>query len=684
MRDASDTDLHLKARRCDPTRHLTDASSRRSRYPVMPRKSDAGAFRSPLLCVLIGLYVSLYAGQTPLAAAEPQHIPLVHVKSAFADEDFDSLGIMIGINGGKPHLFEFDTGSDQFNLQMSADVQGVSPVPGTRPRMYAYGNGTYGYWVQKIQFDRLSYFDPKDLSRPVATFDGGYTAARILDAVYTRDYHAFSERNMSSKATGRTSSDIPLYADLDIRRRIQNDQPGETPPFFGVFGASNSIGDEIETSAIGGRTKSGYVIAANANMGDSKTPGCAPCLTMHLNPSIRAQFSALMPWGEMDYSGQRKRFPQSGTNASSIFEGSYQYTISINAGKKKKDAEFRGPIMFDTGTSEFILVSQDGVLKKLNAKGLKLKKSSDATVDFKMYGSGYKLNDLEFEDVEIHRQSDEDEGDGIVVGLPFFQSNALLYDLENRTTGYTPYFVTAIDFSTTKGDNRLPHLGKVTAEQGSEGWLGLAGNLSGSGDFIVEKDAMVRMTGANSYSGMTKIADGGFIHLAGPGSIANSSRIVVEGALDISQKGNRHKLWGVADTDNDAKIRDLSGKGEVHIGTRRLIVTAANGRFDGDIMDYDGENDGLGGGLTLEGGRLTLAGENDYKGITVVAAGAELVVTGSLTGDVTVSGKLIVDGEVSGTIRVENGGAVTGSGKAGKVTVAQGGSAVKLRTKTKE
>ncbi len=681
MRHVPAPDLPQKARRLVLVQFLTPITSVSLQPFMKNRKAGIRSFRNSTLCALIGLSASLHAAQTPLAAAELQHIPLVHVKSAFADEDFDSLGIMIGINGGKPHLFEFDTGSDQFNLQMSSELQGVSPVPGTMPKMYGYGDGTYGYWVQKIQFDRLSYFDPKDLTRPVATFDGGYIAARILDAVYTRGYHSFSERNMSSKAVGRTSSDTPLFADLDIRRRIQNDQPGETPPFFGVFGASNAIGEEIETSAIGGRTKSGYVIAANANMGDSKTPGCAPCMTLHLNPSIRAQFSALMPWGEMDYSGQRRQFPLSGTHASSIFEGSYQYTITITVGKKKKDVEFRGPIMFDTGTSEFLLVSQDGVLKKLNAKGLRLKKSGDETVGFKMYGSGDKLNDLEFEDVEIHRQSDEDEGDGIVVGLPFFQSNALLYDLENRTTGYAPHFVTAMDFSTTPGDNRLLHLGKVTAEHGSEGWLGLAGNLSGIGDFIVEKDAVVRMTGTNTYSGITRIADGGFIHLAGPGSIANSSRIVVEGALDISQKGNRHKLWGVADTDNDASIRDLSGKGEVHIGTRRLIITAANGRFDGDIMDYDGENDGLGGGLTLSGGRLTLAGENDYKGVTIVDAGAELVVSGSLTGDVIVSGKLIVDGEISGTVRVENGGAVTGSGKAGKVTVAQGGSAVKLKTR---
>lgn len=681
MSHAPDLDLRQKARRPASPRHLTGASS----ASLPPFKPDPGrekrSFARPMALALIGLSFSLYGGQPLLAAEEPQHIPLVHVKSDFADEDFDSLGIMIGINGGKPHLFEFDTGSDQFNLQMSSEIAGVSPVPGSRPKMYAYGNGTYGYWVQKVQFDRLSYFDPKDLSRPVASFDGGYIAARILDAVYTRDYHSFAKRNVSAKAIGRTSSDVPLYADLDIRQRIQNDQPGETPPFFGVFGASNGIGEEIETSALGGRTKSGYVIAANANMGDSKTPGCAPCLTLHLNPSIRSQFSALMPWGELDYSGQRRRFPLSGANASPVYEGSYQYTISINAGKKKKDVDLRGPIMFDTGTSEFILISHDGVLKKLNARGLKLTKNSDDTVDFKMYGSGDTLNDVEFEDVEIHRQSDEDEGDGIVIGLPFFHSNSLLYDLENRTTGYTPYFVTATDFSTMPEDNRLPHLGKVDAGHGSEGWLGLAGNISGSGDFIVEKDATVRMTGTNTYTGTTKIADGGFIHLAGPGSLANSSRIEVEGALDISQKGNRQKLWGVPNTENDARIRDLSGKGEVHIGTRRLIITAADGRFDGEISDYDGQKEGLGGGLTLEGGRLILGGENDYKGTTIVAPRAELVIAGSVIGDVVVSGKLVVDGEVSGTIRVENGGAVTGSGKAGKVIVAPGGSAVKLKTK---
>ncbi|MER8884259.1 hypothetical protein [Mesorhizobium sp. M0816] len=83
----------------------------------------------------------------------------------------------------------------------------------------------------------------------------------------------------------------------------------------------------------------------------------------------------------------------------------------------------------------------------------------------------------------------------------------------------------------------------------------------------------------------------------------------------------------------------------------------------------------------VAGGKLTLSGKNKYSGMTEVAAGAELHVTGSLTGDVSVSGLLVVDGEVSGEVMVKEGGTLTGSGKVGTVTVAEGGKADPMKTR---
>jgi hypothetical protein len=254
-----------------------------------------------------------------------------------------------------------------------------------------------------------------------------------------------------------------------------------------------------------------------------------------------------------------------------------------------------------------------------------------------------------------------------------------MYDLENRTTAYSPYFVTSDNFTTDAAADGEGQLNQVTSEMGSDGWLGLAGNISGAGDFTIEKDADVRMTGANTYTGTTHIADDGYLTLAGPGSIEHSSRVMVDGVLNIDQKGNYLKLWGVAHSMSDTAIRNLSGKGEVYLGAGRLILTEADGQFDGTIANYDDAGDT--GGLVVAGGKLTLSGMNNYSGVTEVASGAELRVTGLLTGDVSVSGLLVVDGEVSGTVTVKEGGRLTGSGKVASVTVAEGGKADPMKTR---
>lgn len=630
--------------------------------------------------VRTGICVSFGVGLTAVSASPsdlPLQIPLSHAKTSYSDGNYDALGILIGVNGGPPRLFQFDTGSDEFNLQLNAETPGVRRTPGTEPRLYGYGDGTYGYMVQEVQFDNLSYYDPTDLKQPVVTIGGGYVAGQVVDVVYAKTYTDFISRKTATKSTADYNG-TPLYADLDIRNRIRDGVPGETPPFYGVFGASDTIQEEIKSSPLGGRTKSGYLVSANANMGNGNTPGCAPCLTLHLNPSIRAQFTAITPWGELDFRGYRKYFPQSGAHGSAEFEGAYKYTISINMGRKKKAVHFQGPILLDTGTAQFLYLSEDKVYNTLRSRGLKIDKGGSAFADFKIEGFNDKINNLEFVNIDVLRMSQENEGDGLVVGLPFFQANSVIYDLEYRATAYSPYYVTASDFSTDPREAKL-HLSKATADIGSNGWLGLAGTISGSGGFVVEKDAVVRMTGSNTYTGVTHIKEGGFLYLAGPGELEQSSALVVDGIFDMSQKGRHHPGWGVGNNGNDARIRNLVGSGEIHIGAHNLILTAADGHFNGTIWDYDGDANGLGGGLVIAGGRLTLGGQNSYSGLTEIAEGAELTVAGSLAGDVRVLGKLTVTGEVLGRIMVERGGSLGGSGKAGGVSIAEGGDAVSLQ-----
>lgn len=606
-------------------------------------------------------------------------IPLKHVPSDDGEKDFDALGIMIGVNGSKPRLYQFDTGSDMFIGQMEEGVSGVAPVPGVKPDLYSYGDGTYGYWMQQIMFDRLSYYVPDRLDEPIATIRGNYIAGRIIDWVFSKQHDGFQDHKVSDKPVG-TSEGTHYYADLEVRDRIRKGEPSDHPPFYGTFGAGNFTDYSTATAAPGGQTKTGYVISANANMGNRSTPGCAPCLNLHLTPNIRAQFTALMPWGKLDYETAQRHFPGSGANASNEHDGNFSYTISVPVGKKKRAVDFKGPILFDTGNAEFILVDADATLKKFRAKGFKLAEYDEASVDLKFYGFPDKLNDLEYDDITIRRLADEDEGNTLTVGLPFFHWNSVMYDLANRITAYSPYFVTAGGFSTDHDKSGASYLGRVNDDIGSSGWIGLAGNLSGGGDFVLEKGANVRMTGANTYTGATRIAKESYLHLAGPGSIEHSSRIVIDGMFYIDHKGAHLDAWGVNQTSTDAVVRDIEGTGDILLGPNRLVLTAASGRFDGTITDYGNNDKNMGGGLVVAAGRLILGStDNDYSGLTEVADGAELHVAGELTGDVAVSGKLVVDGRVYGTVTVKEGGQLSGAGAVGVVNVLPGGNAARMK-----
>lgn len=616
----------------------------------------------------------------PVQAAGPILIPLQHVREYGTDGGYHKLGIVVGINSAKPRLFEFDTGSDEFNAEIDSSVPGVKPVPGSKPAMYAYGDGTYGDWVQQVRFDSLSFYDPDDASEPVVTFDGGFSAGRVVDYVYTKGFGDLEDVKLMQKPVGHYDDNTPVYADLNARERMQKGEPGGSTTFYGIFGAADFIFPGDQTTAPGGQTQSGYVVSANANLGKKKTTsGCAPCLTLNLPPSLRSQFTALMPWGEGDFQAYQRRFPRSGANASNEYEGSYRYTISFDHKGKKQSVDFSGPVLLDTGTATFVHITNEDTLNKLRSKGFKIDDYSSGIINFKFFGFDDSFNNREYSDVVIDRQSDEERGHGIWVGLPFFQSNSVMYDLENRTTAYSPYFVSAADFTTDAAARDQVQLNRVNSEMGSDGWLGLAGNISGAGDFTIEKDADVRMTGANTYTGTTHIAADGYLTLAGPGSIEHSSRVIVDGVLNIDQKGNHLKPWGVAHSLKDTAIRNLGGKGNVYLGAGRLILTEADGQFDGTIADFDDAGDS--GGLVVAGGKLTLSGKNKYSGMTEVVAGAELHVTGSLTGDVSVSGLLVVDGEVSGEVMVKEGGTLTGSGKVGNVTVAEGGKADPMKTR---
>ena len=151
-----------------------------------------------------------------------------------------------------------------------------------------------------------------------------------------------------------------------------------------------------------------------------------------------------------------------------------------------------------------------------------------------------------------------------------------------------------------------------------------AGSIDGQGGQLDVLGGHETLSGGNTYTGQTGIAQGASLSLSGQGSITDSSHVNDAGLLDIG-----HCAKG-------ASIRSLDGvaSGRVQLGSKDLSLSQAHGHFAGSI---EGQ-----GGLKLEAGQETLSGVNGYTGATTIDRGATLALQGK--GSIAEPGKLHDDG----------------------------------------
>ena len=654
--------------------------------PARPSTTSARKPSTALPCTRLPLALSLgglvLAVAAPARADDQIQIPLQYTYTYDAEAgaySINRLTIQLGTDKTTSRVYIFDTGSTALVGQVDVPYD-----PGAPRSVAAYGDGTYGNLVQDVTLQGLYY---KDADGNVKSFAGSPVVSNSLFRVYAYGSAYYNENlekgNVSAEPVYVDGAGTKWYADLESVEAVKNGQPAESDGTYGIFGAGDFIDRGDAYNAIGATTRTGYVISANANVAYSNTPataGCAPCVTLNLNSSLRSQFDSLLSWNAAHGDIFQPTFPVSGANASSQMEGNYTYEFRfVKADGSAETVTVTGPALLDTGTPMEVLLSGADVVKQLNDNGLDLGPNTqkDITSVTITAPDGGKMT---LPQATLLRLGTDEAGPGVTIGLPFFYQQSVMYDLENRTTGFTPYFVTASSFTTdTPGAGELG-LSRITPEMGSQmddgsGKLGLAGVVSGSGDLTIAARADVRMTGVNTYTGATIIERDAALYLAGPGSIAQSRRVVADGWFDISRHGNFNPLWGVSDAGNDAAIRSLAGSGTVQLGSRNLVLTDAGDVFSGRIMDLDADDKGLGGGLIVAGGTQTLSGKNDYSGRTVINAGAGLLLaeSGSLVSDVVVAGRFGNDGRVDAGTLVTAGGVLGGMGSMTDVTMAGGG-----------
>ena len=139
----------------------------------------------------------------------------------------------------------------------------------------------------------------------------------------------------------------------------------------------------------------------------------------------------------------------------------------------------------------------------------------------------------------------------------------------------------------------------------SNGSTDFSGIIAGTGRLSVDGGTQT-LSGVNTYTGETDVASGAKVVLDGEGSIEDSAVVTVDGELDIA--GN----------DGDASIVTLAGGGAVTLGGNDFVLTDASTNFSGVIAGN--------GGLTIEGGGLTLTGINIYTGATTIDEGTTLFI----------------------------------------------------------
>jgi len=174
--------------------------------------------------------------------------------------------------------------------------------------------------------------------------------------------------------------------------------------------------------------------------------------------------------------------------------------------------------------------------------------------------------------------------------------------------------------------------------------------IAGTGGFAVQGGGTQTLTGANTYTGNTTIGSGSTLALAGSGSLASTSPVMLAGS------GATLNLAAASAPQSIGTLSGTTGS-NVNLGSTPLTVnTAGTSSFAGTLAGT--------GPLTLAGtGAQVLSGTNTLSGPTNVTGGT-LAVTGSLA---------------SSPVTVGSGATVTGTGTIGGLVVSGGGTASVLQ-----
>jgi fibronectin-binding autotransporter adhesin len=152
---------------------------------------------------------------------------------------------------------------------------------------------------------------------------------------------------------------------------------------------------------------------------------------------------------------------------------------------------------------------------------------------------------------------------------------------------------------------------------GSYGGSTFGGRLSGNGSLTKQGYGTLTLTAPQTYGGATVIS-GGILQLAPlgtgtqSGSLPASSPVTISNAATLDVTNLQETVLSLSSTDGMGS--------QVLLGSGALTIANTTGRS----TTFDGQISGGSGALIVQGGRLTLTGQNTYSGVTEILGGGTL------------------------------------------------------------
>ena len=249
----------------------------------------------------------------------------------------------------------------------------------------------------------------------------------------------------------------------------------------------------------------------------------------------------------------------------------------------------------------------------------------------------------------------------------------------NTYTGLTTVSAGTLSGSTTSIRGNLANSGVVEFNQTTNGTF--AGVISGAGQLRKIGTAVLTLTGVNTYTGLTTVSAG---TLSGS-TTSLLGNIVNSGVVQFNQTSNGNYTGVISGTGQLSKIgtalltltgaNTYTGLTTVTAGTLRGNTTSLRGAISNSgVVEFNQTTNGTFAGVISGTGQLskigtavlTLTGANTYTGLTTVSAGTLSGSTTSIRGNLANSGVVQFNQTTNGTFA----GVISGTGQLSKIGTA--------------